>query len=704
MFLVVAALSGAIPAAQQNQAPARANPLLTVSPLPFEAPPFDKIQDADFPPAFDQGIREQQADIDRITANPDPATFENTVVALEKAGRLLTRVNSAFNALSSANTDDTLQAIQEEEAPKLAAASDAIFLDGTLFERIAKVYAARDTLGLDPESMRLVEHDYQQFVLAGAKLSTADKATLKALHAEEAALSAKFVNQLLDATKAGGLVVADASKLAGLSPGELAAAAQAASARGLDGQWAIPLQNTTQQPALASLTDRDVRHDLFERSWLRAERHDANDTRATIARLAQIRAQASALLGFDSYAAWKLQDQMAGTPAAVESFLGKLGPAAAARARREAVDIQAAIEHRHQSFTLEPWDWNRYAEDVRKAQYDVDESAVKPYFELNRVLTDGVFYAAHQLYGLTFRERHDLPVYQPDVRVFEVIDADGSPLGLFYADYFKRDNKGGGAWMDNYVQQSTLLGTKPVICNVANFTKPAPGQPALLSMDDVTTMFHEFGHALHGFFAAQQYPSLSGTAVARDFVEFPSQFNEHWALDPDVLAHYAVHDRTGEPMPPALADKLRKARTFNAGYDMTELVAAADLDMAWHTLAKDAPLQDVDTFEQAALERAGVALPQVPPRYRSSYFMHIWGNGYAAGYYAYLWTAMLADDTFAWFDAHGGLTRENGDRFRKLVLSRGNTQDYGEMFRGFTGHDPDIAPMLAYRGLAPGGS
>jgi peptidyl-dipeptidase Dcp len=688
--------------AGQTQTTTPANPLLTPSTLPLQAPAFDKIKDSDFAPAFDQGIREQQADVDRIARNPAPPTFDNTIVALEKAGQLLSRVNMVFNGLAGANTDETLQAIQEEEAPKLAAAADAIYLDDALFQRIEAIYSRRDQVGLDPEARRLVEYDYQQFVLAGAKLSPADKTTLKSLHAEEAGLSARFVNQLLDATKAGGLVVSDKAKLAGLSEGELAGAAEAAKARGLKNQWVLPLQNTTQQPALGSLTDRATRQELFDRSWTRAEHGDKHDTRATIARMAQIRAREAALLGFDDYAAWKLQDQMAKTPAAVEGFLARLVPAATARAGREAADIQAAIQARHESFTLKPWDWNLYAEDVRKAQYDLDQSEVKPYFELNRVLTDGVFYAAHQLYGLTFTERHDLPVYHPDVRVFDVIDRDGSTLGLFYADYFKRDNKGGGAWMDNFVQQSTLLGTKPVIYNVANFSKPAPGQPALLSMDDVTTMFHEFGHALHGFFASQRYPSLSGTNVARDFVEFPSQFNEHWALEPTVLAHYAIHYQTGQPMPEALADRIRKARTFNAGYDMTELMAAADLDMAWHTLSKDAPLEDVDAFESSALAKAKVDLSEVPPRYRSSYFMHIWGNGYAAGYYAYLWTQMLADDSYAWFDAHGGLTRENGDRFRDLVLSRGNTEDYGAMYRSFTGHDPDIAPMLVYRGLGGG--
>ena len=675
------------------------NPLLTQSTLPFQAPPFDKIKNSDFQPAMEQGMKEQLAEVQQIADNPDSPTFANTLVALEKSGQLLTRVNHVFNVLTGANTNPVLQKVQEEEAPKLAAHHDAIYLNGKLFQRIAAIYKQREQLSLDAESKRLVEYYYQEFILAGANLSDADKDKLRKLNEEEASLSAKFTNQLLAAAKAGALTTSDTAKLAGLSQGALDAAKQDAQAAGLNGQWMLPLQNTTQQPALQSLSDRDTRHRLFEASWTRAEKSDSNDTRATIARMAQIRAQKAKLLGFPSYAAWKLQDQMAKTPSAVNDFLGKLVPAATAKARREAADIQALIDKQQGGFQLQPWDWNYYAEQVRKAQYDLDESQIKPYFVLDSVLKNGVFYAANQLYGLTFRERHDLPVYQKDVRVFEVMDSNDSTLGLFYCDYFKRDNKSGGAWMDNMVDQSKLLGTKPVIYNVANFTKPAPGQPALLSFDDVTTMFHEFGHALHGFFASQQYPGLSGTSVARDFVEFPSQFNEHWALDPKVLKHYAIHYQTNEPMPQALVDKIKKAATFNQGYALTELLAAAALDMQWHTLSAADSLQDVDKFEAAALHKTHLDLPQVPPRYRSSYFLHIWGNGYAAGYYAYLWTEMLDDDAFAWFEQHGGLTRDNGQRFRDMILSRGNTEDYGKMFRDFTGHDPSIRPMLHDRGL-----
>ena len=701
--LLVLPSSGAR-AGQAEPAPmapaARTNPFFTPSPLPFQAPQFDKIQDADFGPALEEGMKQQRAAVERIADNPAPATFENTLVALEKSGPLLLRVGQVFNALCSANTDPTLQKLQEAVAPKLAAHQDAIFLNDKLFKRVEAVYGERASLKLDPESARLVEYYHQQFVHAGARLSDADKTRLKQLNERDAALSAKFTNQLLAAAKAGALVVGDKAELAGLSQGELAAAAQDAKGRGLAGKWLIPLQNTTQQPALSSLSDRATRQKLFEDSWLRAERGDANDTRATITELAMLRAEKAKLLGFPNYAAWRLEDQMAKTPATVESFLGKLVPPATANAQREAANIQALIDTQHGDFKLEPWDWEFYADQVRKAKFDLDEAQLEPYFELNRVLEDGVFYAAHELYGVTFKERHDIPVYNPDVRVFEVLDKDGSPLALFYCDYFKRDNKSGGAWMDNFVIQSKLLGTKPVVFNVGNFTKPAPGQPALLSWDDVTTMFHEFGHALHGMFADEEYPSLSGTNVARDFVEFPSQINEHWALYPQVLAHYAINIKTGKPMPQELVDKIKRAATFNQGYDLTELLAAAELDMQWHTLAAGAPKPNVDAFEAAALKATGVDVPQVPPRYRSTYFLHIWSNGYAAGYYAYLWAEMLDDDAFAWFTEHGGLTRANGDRFRAMILSRGNTEDLAAMYRAFRGRDPEIGPMLETRGLA----
>ena len=703
ILLSAACLAAAVSAQTSSQrrptSSARQNPVLDPSRLPFHAPAFDRIRDSDFEPAFDEGLRQQRAEIQRIADNPAAPTFENTIEALERSGQTLTRVQRIFNGLTGANTNDTLQKIQETEAPKLAAAADEIFLNDRLFARVKAVYDTRDSLPLSPEARRLVEYDYQQFVLAGAKLSPEDKAKLKKLNEEEATLSAQFSNRLLNAAKEAALVVDDASALAGLSPAELDAAAQDAKARGLANRWLIPLQNTTQQPAFVSLRDRNTRHTLFDLSWTRAERGDANDTRTIVSRLAQLRAEQARLIGFDDYAAWKLQDQMAKTPDAVTRFLDQLIAPATSRARAEAADLQKLIDGQEGGFSLEPWDWNFYAEQIRKSKYDLDQSQIKRYFELNRVLTDGVFYAAHQLYGISFKERHDLPVYDKDVRVFEVTDKTGAALGLFYADYFKRAYKSVGAWMDNFVGQSKLLETKPVVYNVANFAKPAAGQPALLTSDDVVTMFHEFGHALHGLFANQQYPSLSGAQTARDFVEFPSQFNEHWAFEPSVLSHYAFDYKTHEPMPQALVDRIIAARDFNAGYNMTELLGAAELDMQWHTLPSTAPIQDVDAFEKTALEKTHVDLRPVPPRYRSSYFLHIWANGYGAGYYAYLWTQMLADDAFAWFKAHGGLTRENGDHFRDTVLSRGNTRDYGAMYRDLTGHDPEIGPMLKYRGL-----
>ena len=698
-YLVVCVLALSAGSLLAQTARPAVNPLLTRSTLPFQAPPFNKIKDSDFAPAFDAGMNRQMAEVAAIANNPAAPTFANTLVALERSGQTLARVQMDFNAVSAANTDDALQKVQEDVAPKLAAHQDAIVLNAKLFKRIETLYRKRDTLALGPEAKRLLEYQYQQFVMAGATLSDADKARLKALNGEEASLGAKFMNQLLAAAKDGALVVSDQSALAGLSPAEVEAASEAAKARHLDGKWLLPLSNTTQQPKIASLQNRATREQLYRASWTRAERGDANDTRATIARLAVIRAEKARLLGQPTFAAWRLQDQMAKTPEAVQKFLDDLVPASTAQAKVEAADIQALIDKQPNRFTLEPWDWNVYSEQVRKARFDLDVNQVKPYFELNRVMQDGLFFAAQQLYGVTFKERHDLPVYQSDVRVFEVFDKDGSHLGLICLDYYKRDNKNGGAWMDTLVVQSKLMGTRPVIYNVANFAKPPAGQPALISFDDVTTMFHEFGHGLHGLFASQMYPTLSGTAVARDYVEFPSQFNEHWALDPKVFANYAKHYQTGQPMPQELVDKIKRADTFNQGYATTEALAAAELDMAWHALPATAPSQDVDAFETAALTRARVNLPQVPPRYRSSYFLHIWANGYNAGYYAYFWTAMLEDDAFSWFDENGGLTRANGQRFRDLILSKGNTEDYGKMFRDFRGRDPNIDAMLKHRGL-----
>jgi peptidyl-dipeptidase Dcp len=674
------------------------NPFFAASTLPFQAPPFDKIKDEDFQPAIEAGMAQQQVEIQAIADNPDAPTFDNTIVVMEKSGQLFDRAMAAFGAVTGANTNPLLQKVKTIEAPKLAAHRDFIYLNTKLFARVSAIYKQRATLKLNPEALRLLEYEYDEFVHAGASLSEADKTELKKLNEELSSLSNTFTTKLLDATKDGAYVTTDKAALAGLSDARIAAAAQAAKSRPIEG-FVIPLQNTTQQPDLVLLRDRATRQAIFERSWNRTEQGNANDTRDTVARLAQLRAQKAKLLGYSSFAAWKLEDQMAKTPEAALKFMDAIVPAATAKAAREAKDNQAVIDTQKGGFQLEPWDWNFYAEQVRKARYDLDDAQVKPYFELDNVLQNGVFYAANQLYGITFTERHDIPVYQPDVRVFEVFDANGKHLALFYCDYFKRDNKNGGAWMSSLVQQSHLLGTLPVVYNVANLPKPAEGEPALISFTDVITMFHEFGHALHGMFADAEYPTLSGTATARDFVEFPSQFNEHWATYPSIFAHYAKHYKTGAPMPAELAARLRKADTFNKGYDMTELLAAAELDMQWHFLPSGAPLQNPDGFEKAALEKTHLNVSYVPPRYRSTYFSHIWGGGYSAGYYAYLWTEMLADDAYQWFVEHGELTRSNGDRFRQMILSRGNTEDLAKMYETWRGAAPNTKAMLKYRGL-----
>lgn len=677
---------------------ARQNPFFNVSSLPYHTPPFDQIQETDFLPALQAGMEEKRQEVLAIATNPEAATFLNTCEALEKSGQLLTRVSLVFNAMTSAHTSPYLQQVDEDIAPQLTALNDEIMLNRPLFSRIDQVYLQRNQL--DAESKRLVEVLWQRFQLAGANLPETQKQQLKALNQEAARLSTQFTNKLLAATKAGGLVVNDVQQLAGLSPSDLAVAQAAAAARGLENAWLLVLQNTTQQPALQSLEERPTRQALFHAAMTRSEKNDDNDTRALVLRLAQVRAEQAKLLGFASFAAWQLQDQMAKTPDAAFAFMRNIVPAARARAEREAAAIQQTIDSQQGNFTLAAWDWNFYAEQVRRAQYDLDESQIKPYFELNSVLEKGVFWAATQLYGIRFTQRHDLPVYHPDVQVYEIFDTDGSGMALFYTDFFKRDSKGGGAWMSNFVNQSTLLDEKPVIYNVCNYIKPANGEPALLSWDDVITLFHEFGHTLHGLFASQRYPSLSGTETPRDFVEFPSQINEHWASEPQVFRHFARHYQTGEAMPAALHEKIIRAGKFNKGYEMTELLAAALLDLHWHSLEGKTPVQSVDAFEQQALHSDGIDLAAVPPRYRSSYFQHIWGGGYSAGYYAYIWTQMLADDGYQWFVEHGGLTRENGDIFRQKILSRGNSSDLKALYESWRGGAPQLEPMLKNRGLA----
>jgi peptidyl-dipeptidase Dcp len=693
------AVEDEVPASSTAAVPAADNPLLSESDLPYSAPPFDRIEDGDYQPAIEEGMRCHLAEIGKIAQDPEAPTFANTIEAMEWSGELLSRAMRAFSAEVRANTNDTLQQVQTDVAPKLAEHRDAIYLNDALFQRVDTLFEQRDKLGLDAEQLRLLEKVHTDFIRAGAELSAANKETLRALNKEESTLTTEFQNRLLAGTRDGAVVVDNVAQLDGLSEAEIAAAKEAADARSLDGKWLLPLQNTTQQPALSSLSDRDLRATLLDASEHRTNQGGPNDTRQLVKRLAELRAHQARLLGYETYADYALADRMAGTPETAIKLMTDIVPAATAKARSEAARMQAIIDKEDGGFRLAAHDWSYYAEKVRKAEYDLDESQIKPYFELNRVLTDGVFYAAGQLYGLTFKERHDLPVWHPDVRVFEVFEADGSPLALFYADYFKRDNKTGGAWMNSLVPQSGLLEQKPVVYNVANFSKPAPGKPALLTWDNVSTMFHEFGHALHGMFSDVKYPTLAGTSVARDFVEFPSQFNEHWALEPSVLANYAKHYETGAAMPQSLVDKIKASKTFNQGYDTTEYLAAALVDMAWHTVPSDLPQQNVEEFEARALERFHVDLPTVPPRYHSTYFSHIFAGGYAAGYYAYLWSEVLDHDAYYWFVEHGGMTRENGQRFREMILSRGDTIDQAEMYRAFAGHDPSVEPLLIERGL-----
>lgn len=676
------------------------NPFLHHSTLPYQAPQFDQIEDCHYRPAFDEGVKQKRAEIAAIVQNQQAPDFTNTLLALEQSGALLTRVTSVFFAMTAAHTNDELQRLDEEFSAELAALANDVYLNDALFARIDAVWQQRSSLALEGESLRLLEVVHQRFVLAGACLNDADKARLKALNTESATLTSQFNQRLLAANKAGALIVDDVRQLDGLSAEEIAVAAQAASDKGLEVRWVIPLLNTTQQPALAALRDRQTRENLFTQAWTRAEKNDANDTRAIIKRLVEIRREQATLLGFANFAAWKIADQMAKTPEAALSFMRAIVPAARQRALNEQAEIQKAINQQQGQFEVEAWDWAFYAEQVRREKYALDEALLKPYFALDTVLNEGVFWTANQLFGIKFIERFDIPVYHPDVRVWEIFDHDGVGLALFYGDFFARESKSGGAWMGNFVEQSLQNETRPVIYNVCNYQKPAQDQPALLLWDDVITLFHEFGHTLHGLFASQRYATLSGTNTPRDFVEFPSQINEHWASDPQVFARYARHVETGEKMPQPLLEKMQRASLFNKGYDMTELLSAALLDMRWHSLEQCVSSLSVDEFEQQALAAEGLDLQAVPPRYRSSYFAHIFGGGYAAGYYAYLWTQMLADDGYQWFVEQGGLTRENGQKFREAILSRGNSTDLAELYCQWSGRDPKMEPMLKHRGLS----
>jgi peptidyl-dipeptidase Dcp len=710
LLLASAAVAMAAIAAPGLAAPAKrgaaatlpaSNPFATPSTLPFGTPDFSKIKDSDYLPAILAGMAQQKREVMAIANSPAPPTFANTIVALERSGSTLERVILAFFAVNGANTNDTLQATDTKTSPLLAAHSDFINLNPKLFARVKTLHDRQSELGLNPEQAKLLDVYYKGMVHAGAELPPARQAQLKTINQQLSTLQTEFGQKLLAAAKAGALHVDDASALAGLSEQQLAAAQQAAKDRKVSG-YVLPLQNTTQQPLLDSLSSHATRQALFDASLNRAEKGDKNDTRAVVRRIAKLRADKAALFGEANWADYTLYDQMAKDRATAVGFLERLAPPVAAKERQEAADIRALASQQGANFEVTPADWNFYAEQIRKQRYAIDSDQLKQYFEFNKVLEDGVFYAANQLYGLTFKERKDIPTWSPDMRVFQVYDQDGKELAIFMIDPWKRDNKNGGAWMSNLVNQSYLRGTKPVIFNVENFTKPAPGQPALISWDDVTTMFHEFGHALHGMFASQTYPTLSGTNVARDFVEFPSQFNENWALDPKILPHYAVHYKTGQTIPQELVQKILAARTFNQGYEVGEVLEAARLDLDWHSLPASAPLQNVDQFETQSLANSGYAVADVPPRYRSSYFLHIWSNGYSAGYYAYPWTRMLAQDAFNSFESHGGLTRANGQRFRDMVLSRGNTLDYAEMYRAWAGHDPSIQPYLVYYGLTGG--
>ena len=696
-------IATATPVAYAPEIPQGTGVFAQESTLPFHAPDFTRIKDSDYQPAIEQGIAIQLAEVAAIANNPDAPTFENTIVAMERSGQMLGRAYSVFSALTGANTNDTLDAVDTATAPKLAALRDAITLDPKLFGRVKTLYDNRASLILDPDQLQVLTLQYNAMVHNGANLNDADKTTLTAINGELSTLSTDFSQRLTKGTKDGALVVTDKAKLAGLSDADVAAAAKNAADRGLPkGNYVLALQNTTQQPMLAELTDRATRQALYEHSWNRSERGDANDTRALVQRIAQLRAQKAKLLGFPDYASFTLYDQMAKTPANAIGLISQMLPAIGDAQRRDAADLNKLIKAQGGKFAVTPADWDFYAGKLKKQRYNMDESEVKPYLEIHNVLENGVFYAANQLYGLTFKKRTDIPVYQEDVTVYQVYDADGSELALFYFDPWKRDNKSGGAWMSSFVDQSGLMGNKPVVFNVENFTKPAAGQPALISWDDANTMFHEFGHALHGMLSNQRYPSIAGTNTARDFVEFPSQFNENWMTDPKVLANFAKHYKTGAPMPAALVAKIEKASKFNQGYALGEVVTAALLDLKWHALPAGSGPQDVGAFEAKSMKELaadGLDVTDVPSRYRSTYFRHIWANGYAAGYYAYTWTEMLDHDAFAWFSEHGGLTRANGQRYRDTILSRGHSQDYAVMYRNFSGRDPSIEPMLKARGL-----
>ncbi|WEN15050.1 M3 family metallopeptidase [Rhodanobacter sp. AS-Z3] len=685
-------------------AAATGNPFFSESPLPLHYPQFDKIKDSDFGPAFDRGMAEHLQEIDVIAGNSEAPTFDNTIRALEKSGQILSRTSTVFFSLVGADTNDARKAIQADYAPKLAAHRDAVALNPQLFARIQTLYDTRNQLGLDAESERLVERYHTDFVRAGAKLSADQQAHLKQINGELAKLGTKFSQNVLAEVNDSAVVVDTKQELAGLTDEQIGAAAAAAKTKGLDGKYVIALLNTTGQPPLAELQNRQLRQRIYEASAARGSRGNAYDNTAIVSQVLKLRAEKAQMLGYPTYAAYVLADETAKTPEAVNAMLTRLAPPAVANAKREGAALQAMIDKEQAAkgeptFQLAAWDWAYYTEKVRAEKYNFDEGQLKPYLEMKNVLEHGVFYAAGQLYGLSFKQRTDLPVYEPDVLVYDVYDADGKQLAIFLADMYARPSKRGGAWMNSYVQQSGLTGNLPIVANHLNITKPASG-PTLLTWDEVNTMFHEFGHALHGMFSNVQYPYFSGTSVPRDFVEFPSQVNEMWADWPSVLANYAKHYQTGAPMPKELLDKVLAASKFNQGFATTEYLGSAMLDQSWHQVGADKIPEagGVMAFEAAALKANGTDYAPVPPRYRTPYFSHIMG-GYAAGYCAYIWSEVLDANTVDWIKANGGLTRANGDRFRATLLSRGGSKDALQLFQDFAGHAPQIEPLLKRRGL-----
>jgi peptidyl-dipeptidase Dcp len=701
-MLVVAAALGLAFSQTVLAAPAASlagNPLASASTLPFHYPAFDKIKDEHFLPAYAEGMRQQLKEIDAIANNKKPATFDNTIVAMEKSGALLTRVQTTFGNLQGANTNDKLDAIDSEMSPKLAAHGDAIYLNTKLYARVKALYDKRDNLKLDAESKHLLERYHTDFVRAGANLSAADKEKLKALNGVIATLQTTFTQNVLKETNASALLVDTREELAGMSEAAIDAAAAAAKEKGKDGKFLIALVNTSGQPPLAVLKSRAVRDKLMAVSLSRGANGGEFDNRQVVLKIAKARAEKATLLGYANYAAYSLEDQTAHDTAAVNKLLGELAPPAVTNAKKEAADLQAVVDAEKGGFKIGAADWAYYTDKVRAQRFAFDENQLKPYFELDNVLVNGVFFAATKLYGITFKERKDLPVYNPDVRVFDVFDADGKQLAIFLADMYARGNKQGGAWMNEYISQSTLLGTKSVVANHLNIPKPPAGEPTLLTYDEVKTAFHEFGHALHGMFSNVKYPRFSGTSVPRDFVEYPSQVNEMWAVWPEVLSNYAKHYKTGAPMPKELLDKVIASKKFNQGFLTTEYLAASLLDQRWHQLTPAQIPTDVLGFEAQSLKDMGVDFAPVPPRYRTTYFSHSFSGGYSAGYYAYLWSEKLDADTVEWFKEKGGLKRENGDWFRAKLLSRGGTDDAMNLFQNFRGRAPVIEPLLERRGL-----